>query len=691
MKNNDDLQFETTKNNDDAQAMDKSELLPIFEGMKFSGDIQPLEYVSVPDYEKTEISDDKSDSYKSDLKKKKRSFSAISNKKFKKFIIAAVSLILTVALATTAIVLIIGSGKNESPVLSVYAGEKDNTILLADGSEYKLSEVQEVKVSDDGMMLYYSTQTASKTGKFDLKVVDVSKKKSLNKEGSYIDNGIDEGWYINSDGSFMCFSKTVDGVKNYYLYSAEDGTTELVASNVEEVFLPAKGDVIYFTRRISSIYSLHRKRYGEESQNVVSEVNHVFFYDSEENGFEVLYTLAADEQNAVNVYSVKNYEEPKVICENVGEVYMNDYEVTGNLYYFTKDTATVDWKDFINDPYFDTDATLERPVEGDYMVNVGFIFDRYVLDYNAFTAAEKKYNAKLLRDDIREELDRIDLGLAVKDTYTCYMYNGTTKELASGIMLENVLGFSATGLPRLIYAKSVIEVDSKIEMDTLVGLAKNDNVTKAIDHVTEVLSNSHGLSDECIYTWYDSKMVLEYTLDEYEVEKTKFILGEKDSLYVLSDGNLYRNTITQKEIKKGELIDKNVAECEFKEGALYYTKENDSGKVSLYRHSTVKGKEHLADNIYTYFVSEEDYVIILTRKQADVELMDVAVFSGGKYTEIDTDVSLNNFVCNKKSFAYIKNTGAYDTYGAGDMYIYPAENGTSASAVNVTKIFYVKK
>ena len=71
--------------------------------------------------------------------------------------------------------------------------------------------------------------------------------------------------------------------------------------------------------------------------------------------------------------------------------------------------------------------------------------------------------------------------------------------------------------------------------------------------------------------------------------------------------------------------------------------------------------------------------------------MDVAVYSGGKYTEIDTDVSLNNFVCNKKNFAYIKNTGAYDTYGAGDMYIYPAENGTSASALNVTKIFYVKK
>ena len=691
MKNSNDFDLNTNKNDNDAQAVKKSELLPIFEGMKFSGDIQPLEAISISDYEKTDISDEKNDLQKSDVKKKRRSAFPILNIKHKKIIAAVICAVFIISAVAGIVAILTQSGRNSSYVQSVYASENENIVLLSDGETYTIGDAQEVKVSEDGKILYYSTQTSSKTGKFDLKVVNVSKKKSLKREGYYIDNGVDEGWKINADGSFMCYSKTVDGVKNYYLYSMQEGTTELISANAEEVFLPKKGDVVYFTRRISSIYSLHRKRYGENSQNVVSEISHTAFYDSLDDGFEVLYTIDKAKEKTVDVYSVKNFEAPKIICEDVSEVYMNDYSVSGNLYYFKKDSSAVDWKDFINDPYADTDATLERPVEGDYMVNAGFIFDRYVLDYNSFNAAEKKYNAKLLRDDIREELDRIDLGMAVKETYSCYVYNGTTKELATGVMLDNVLGFSGVGAPRLIYAKSVIEVENGIEMDTLVKLAKNENITSAIDHVTQTVSDSYGLSDECIYTWYDSKMVTELTVDEYDIKKTEFIFGSKNSLYALSDGSLYHNAVTTKEIGKGELIDSDIIECEYRDGYLYYTKEEESGRLSLYRYSPEQGKQHLADNLYSYFVTESDYVILLSGQQSDAELMTVAAYTADGYTEIDRDVSLNNFVFNSKSIAYIKNTGAYDAYGAGDMYFYNPENGVSQTAENVTKIFYVNK
>lgn len=690
MKNSDSFDLNTTKFDDDAQAVKKSELLPIFEGMKFSGDIQPLEAISVPDYEKTEISDDKSDFQKSDIKKKTRSVLSGLNRKYRKIIFAAICAVLMISVVAGTVAVIAESTRNDSYVQAVYASEKENTIILSDGDTYTIGDAQEVKVSDDGRMLYYSTPTSSKTGKFDLKVVDVSKKKSLKKEGYYIDNGIDEGWCINADGSFMCYSKTEDGVKNCYLYSFKDGTTELVSANVEEIFLPQQGDVVYFTRRISSIYSLHRKRFGEEQQNVMSEISHVAFYDSAEDGFEVLYTLDNVKEKTVDVFSVRNFDAPEMICEDVSEVYMNDYSVSGNLYFFKKDSSAVDWRDFINDPYADTDATIERPVEGDYMVNAGFIFDRYVLDYNSFNAAEKKYKAKLLRDDIREELDRIDLGMAIQETYSCYVYNGATKELATGVMLDNILGFSGADSPRLVYAKSVIEVENRIEMDELVKIAKTENITEAVDYVTQQVVDSYGLADECIYTWYDSKRVIELTVSEYDVGKTEFILGSKNSLYALSDGNLYHNAVTAKEIEKGESIDNDVTECEYKDGFLYYTKEDESGKISLYRYSPDNGKQHLADNLYSYSVTESDYVILLSR-QSDAELMDVAVYTADGYKEIDKDVSLNNFVFNSKSIAYIKNTGSYDSYDAGDMYFYSPENGVSQVASNVTGIFYVNK
>lgn len=690
MKNNDKFELNTNKNVDDAQAVNKSELLPIYEAMNFSDDIQPVEYTPVPDYEKAEVLNDRNDFQKSDIKKKKRSFSTILNKKYRKMIVAAVCAVLALSVVTGTVFFAVKSGKNDSYVQSVYISENKNIILLSDGNTYAISDAKEVKVSDCGRMLYYTTAADSKTGKFDLKVVDIGNKKSLKKGGSYIDNGIDEDWYINSNGSFMCYSKTDKNVKSYYLYNAEEGTTELIAEDAEDVFLPCKGDVVYFTRMISSTHSLHRKRFGEDPQNVVSGIGHVAFYDSED-GFEVLYTVDSKKDDAVDIFSVKNFDTPASVCEGVSEVYMNDYSVTGNLYYFKKETSNVNWKDFINDPYYDNDATLERPVEGDYMINVGYFFDRYVLDYNSFNVAEKKYKAKLLRDDIRNELDAFDLGLAVKDTYTCYVYNGAEKELATGVMLENVLGFSEADSPRLIYAKSVIAVENKIEMDSLVKLAKKEDVASAIDYVKETVSDSYGLSDECIYTWYDSKRVIELTVDEYDVEKTQYILGSKNSLYALSDGKLYHNAVSTKAIEKGELIDSDIADCEYTGGYLYYTKEDDLGRISLFRHSADGETEHLADNLYSYFVTENDCVILLSRQQSGAELMDVAVYTADGYKEIDKDVSLYNFVFNSKGMAYIKNTGAYDTYGAGDMYVYTPENGVSEPINNVTEIFYVNK
>lgn len=696
MKNKEELNIYNNEYNDDARAVDESELLPIYDTMNFSGDIQPVEDVSVPDYDISEYSDDRTDGQKTDSKKKKIPFLPVLNKKIKlnkklkKLVVAALSIVIVVSVIAGAVAIAIRSGTNTSPVQSVYMADGKNELVLENSKVYSLPEAEEIKLSKDGMMLYYSTSTASKTGKFDIKVVNVSKKDSLNKEGSYADRGVDEGWKINSDGSFLCYSKTEEGLKNYYIYDAHKGTTELVSTNVEEVFLPEKGDVVYFTRRISSIYSLHRKRIGEDSQNVASKISHVSFYDSEDE-FEVLYTVETGNKTDVDVFSVKGFEMPTTVCEDVSEVYVNDYSVNGNLYYFKKNTSSVDWRDFINDPYYEKDATLERPSEGDYMKNVGFIFDRYVVDYNAYNAAKKVYDAKLLRDSIREELDSIDLGLAMDKTYSCFVYNGKSKELASGVMLDSILCYSTEGMPRILYAKSVLQVEEIIEMDELVKLAKKENATAAADYVVDTVSSNDGLSDESIYAWYDSSKVTELEFEKYNLSRAKFVFGSKDYVFTVSGGKLYYNEITQEEVLNAELVDSDVSGFEYKNGYVYYTKQDETGNTSLYRYSVSGGIQHLADNLYDYFVIEDDYVLILSGQQDGTELMSVAVFEKGKYTEIDKNVSLNNFVYNGKNIAYIKNVGAYDTYSSGDMYTYSPENGVQQTQSDVTAIYYVSK
>ena len=49
MKESDEIRLSKNECNDDAQAVQRSELLPIYEGMSFSGDIQPLADIGRPE------------------------------------------------------------------------------------------------------------------------------------------------------------------------------------------------------------------------------------------------------------------------------------------------------------------------------------------------------------------------------------------------------------------------------------------------------------------------------------------------------------------------------------------------------------------------------------------------------------------------------------------------------------------
>ena len=83
MKNKEELNIYNNEYNDDARAVDESELLPIYDTMNFSGDIQPVEDVSVPDYDISEYSDERTEGQKTDSKKKIIPFFAVLNRKNK--------------------------------------------------------------------------------------------------------------------------------------------------------------------------------------------------------------------------------------------------------------------------------------------------------------------------------------------------------------------------------------------------------------------------------------------------------------------------------------------------------------------------------------------------------------------------------------------------------------------------------
>ena len=399
---------------------------------------------------------------------------------------------------------------------------------------------------------------------------------------------------------------------------------------------------------------------------------------------EVIYTVKTGTENNVDVYIVSGADDPVTACTNVNEVYANEYECSGNLYYFIKNKSNVNWQDFVADEYYDSDATMEKPVEGDFMIEKGFIFKRYVLDSEAYNNAKIKYEAKLGRDKIREELNKLDLGLAVKDEYTCYVYNSaTTQKLATGVVLDNIISNSLHGAPGIVFRKSAIDVNSKITMDKLSSIASSKSVLAAMDYVRNNVVNSYTVSNNCFYSWYDSNKVLEYTVKEYDASKTNFVFGDRNVMYAFSSGKLYYNGITESEISAGKLIDSNVTSYAVADGYLYYYKTSGSALPSLYRFSPDKGTQTLCENVYSYLPIDENYVIILSgNSDNSKDSMSVGVFSADGYKVIDTDVSLTGFTHNGYAFGYLKNNNK-------ELYVASLEDGTSKISDGVTDIYYI--
>ncbi len=686
---NDELIKKEEINEDESQAVQKSELLPIYENMGFAGDIQPLEDVEIPDEVKLSILGKKTENRIEKKKHKQKKFSGFRMPK-----ITSVPKIIIVAILVLAV---IGGGfavanvasqkadANKAGVVDVYTTPTNSAVMVfSDGTTKEVPSAQKAMVSDDGRYLYYTRSTASKTGKYDLYLLDSWSRKSVKKGGQIIEIGVDDDWQINSDGSVALYGVTQNSEKSYYIFDAERKDSELISDSVKQAYLPYSGDVVYFTHGDAN-NSLQRKRLGEKAELVANNVSFVRMAKGDD-GFEVIYTIPSGTSLNVDVYMTDGVSEPKLVSKNVSEVYLDNYVYGGNLYYFIKDNANVNWQDFIDDSLYDTDATLEKPVEGDYMIEKGFIFKRYVLDSDAYNKAVSAYNEKMIRDTVRAALSDLDLGLAVKDEYTCYAYSDSkSTKLVNGVTLDNIIEFTSTGEPRIIYRKSTIGVDNKISMDKLVSITKSDGVDSAMNYVNDIVYDSYELSNNCNYAWFDSNKVLSYEIKDYSLNKTTFLFGSRDMMYAVCDGDLYCNEISSLELSKKVLVDTDVDEYSVEENFIYYLKKESDSSNSLYRYSKDAGKEKIADNVYSYFVSGENVIVMSRNTERDT--IDVGAFDSTSFKAIDTEISLDKFMYTEESFSYMKN---YTAKFGGDMYNCVFGGETKKIASNAVNILYAE-
>lgn len=692
--------IESVNNNsfsgENTQAVGRSELLPVYEGMSFAGDIQPLEDLKNKEEIKVDFNNLNKGSRENN-RQQNNSVRASSSRKNvikdiaklrKKILIALLAVILTAGVIAGGVYIYSGYDENKSAAETVFTTpQKETIVLLENGNRYVIGkDIYSIRVSDDGMYVYYTTATVSKTGKYDLYGVNIASKKSLKKRGTLIDNGVNDNWKITADGKYVCYSKVESGADTYKMYSTDSEKKADIAKSVKDIYMPSSGDVVYFTRSSGSVNSLHRVRFGENSEIVASSIGETRFFDSE-NGFEVLYTVSGANGSGVDLYSVTNFDSPKQICAGADEIEMESYVYSGNLYFYRKNTSNINWQDFIADNYYDTDMNMKEPAESDYMKQKGFIFKRYVLDENAYNKALREYNEKLTRDSIRAELDDLDFGTETKDEYSCYVYtNGSTVKLSSGVALDDVISCAPMGAPRIIYCKSSIKVDDKIPMDKLLELVKEKGgkTKKAAEYVRTVISDSYKLSDNCEYSWYNGNKNLSYTIEDYSADGTNFYFGMNNILYALDKGKLYKNNVTDEGLSAKILIDSDIEDCNTLNDAVYYTRTEADGNA-LYIYSDEIQNVKIMNNEYSHYFMNENNVLIVSRGTEN-EMFNIGVFNGIEYKEAAAEIKKGNFIFNKTSFAFIKD---FQNSG-GTLYTCKADGNPVKREDNVSFVHFVK-
>ncbi len=678
-----------------ARTEDLSGLYPVFEELGNGIDIQPLEDVRqeeiIPFEDNTDFEEQQEEI--PDEKENKKSG------RRRGLIRAAVIVAVMCAIAFAGYNVFVHFNDFAHPAEAVYQKDDKVHILLDNSKEFEIENVVEAKLSEDGSYLVYSQNSTTKTGKLDIRMIELKKRSSVRNKGTLAVSGADEGWKASSDCAYVYYTVTQDDACHYYAYITADKESQPVVFDASEVFLPPNGDIVYFTRESGQENKLFRMRIGEKA-SAVSKVDGVKAF-SDGKTQEIFYTVL-NEDDSYKLYRITKDSEPLEIAPDVSEVYLEDYKVGGNLYYFVKSGSKLNWSDFISDEYADSDSAMKMPDKKDYTRTVGFIFKREKLDESAYNLALEKYEQKTLRDSVREALDNADIGLAVSSEYRVKVFDGEkSRELAGGVKLENLVAFSKDGNPRIVVKKSGIGPNTVISMDSLYQTARQNSVEQAVDYAIQTLkSGGYEISSGYKYSFCNGTNVYEYDFaPSYDVSSASILFGGKNSIFaaVKSDKkyyDIYWCRVDGDSVSKEKRIAEGVTTFESVNGKIYLTAASDNVNNDLYVFSPDGSGVCICENSVKHFISDDGTAAALkTEEDESIAVNAELIFYDGKrVSEVDGGVYLKNVVVKNDRIAYIKNYAQAADKGepsGGTMIIYENGKRTEINS-SVSRIFDIK-
>lgn len=326
--------------------------------------------------------------------------------------------------------------------------------------------------------LYYTVPSSFKTGTFDLCYFSPDES-SKGSDAVLVDYGIDELYYLSSDGNKLFYIKTSEksGVREGCVFDTVNKKITSFVQNAERMYPTGTDNMIFFTRLHSSDRVLYSYSCGDDAPIELARGIQRLESFEKENTVRLIYECRSEDGSGTALNMVKPGERPVLICPKAESVIYDGYEAGGNLYYFTKTDSGIAWKQVISDNLYDSDSKLEEPKKSDF-----FSFFGFSLGYNT---AKAEYDRKVERDELRKALDTAFSPDPV-NTPMCdaYVYNDSKSvKLAGSVSPESFKAGSSENSPKLVFASTSIS-STGLDLSDIYSYSRQNGIEEAVKYAS---------------------------------------------------------------------------------------------------------------------------------------------------------------------------------------------------------------
>ena len=446
---------------------------------------------------------------------------------------------------------------------------------------------------------------------------------------------------LSPDGKKILYTKGNEG--NLYLHDLKE--KEKIASDVANLYTDDKLEMILY----KTDDALYRKNLAgkKDAEKIASDANLV----AASKDFSDLYYLK-DEA----LYRKSGSKDSEKIASDVSG--FGEKFGSGELYYFKTNETEVALLDYVTDDMKESDAKITEPDIADYQTadpDYGYT----TTDYDAYYDARDKYQDKVRRDNLRENLKKETVTLTSK---SLHYYDGS-KEISVADGIQDSYFASADSAKALVaYHKSVKGDVANVKLSEISGTSE----------IRSSIINAQNDSSALYVTCKNTETLIEQENAgslkfNNSASKFYFIEFPSDDSDDDDDGALMEVSVSGNSASKPTRIDDDVNSYYFKAESdeFYYFKDSKDGKGDMYANKKLLASDVWISSVTS--VAESSDLVYLTDYSAKNKYGTLNLLKSAKSEKLADDVSAFTVISNG-SIAYLKDF-SQDRY-KGDLFLY---------------------